>query len=186
MPSPSDADVLETAMAFRDALARVIAGQLREPADRDDVVQETILRLMKSDLSSIRNVEAWMTTVAKRLAVDRLRAKKESRGDLAVTTTDERDPIAERDLQRLRSCLLAHLDHLDADERRLLEASDVEGVHRDQMAQDLGLTVKGVNSRIRRARQRLRGLFAACCRTEHDESGVPVSLVPHDGCDCPY
>lgn len=49
------------------------------PDDADDVVQDTWLRFSSVDSSSIDNPPAWLTTVATRLAIDRLRASSHKR-----------------------------------------------------------------------------------------------------------
>ena len=49
------------------------------PDDADDVVQDTWLRFSAADIGSIANLPAWLTTVATRLAIDRLRSSSRRR-----------------------------------------------------------------------------------------------------------
>lgn len=49
------------------------------PDDADDVVQDTWLRLSATDVDDIESIPAWLTTVASRLAIDRLRASSRKR-----------------------------------------------------------------------------------------------------------
>src|ERR1700690_3326473 len=50
-------------------------------ADADDAVQETWLRLARSDISGVQNLGGWLTTVAARGCPDMLRARAARRGD---------------------------------------------------------------------------------------------------------
>lgn len=54
-------------------------GYLGSLADGEDIVQEALLRLEQSDKQSIRNVDAWLTTVVTRLAIDKLRSAQHRR-----------------------------------------------------------------------------------------------------------
>lgn len=58
------------------AIAYRIVGN---PDDADDVVQDAWLRLSAADVESIDSLPAWLTTVASRLAIDRLRATSRKR-----------------------------------------------------------------------------------------------------------
>lgn len=69
-------EVFERERARLRAIAYRIVGS---PDDADDVVQDTWLRFGAAELSSIDNPPAWLTTVATRLAIDRLRATKRRR-----------------------------------------------------------------------------------------------------------
>ncbi|MEO6470297.1 MAG: DUF6596 domain-containing protein [Aeromicrobium sp.] len=68
------ATVLE--QVFRDEWSRVLANLIRFTGNLDlaeECAQEAFARAAETDLSSIANPGAWLTTVAKRIAVDRMR-----------------------------------------------------------------------------------------------------------------
>ena len=48
-------------------------------ADAEDIVQDAFLRLGRIDPESLRNPEAWLTTVVTHLALDRLRSARHQR-----------------------------------------------------------------------------------------------------------
>jgi RNA polymerase sigma factor (sigma-70 family) len=78
-------------LAYLRALAYRMLGSLNEV---DDAVQETWLRLSRSDVSEIENLGGWLTTVLTRLCLDMLRARssRERRLDAHVP-----DPIVSRE-----------------------------------------------------------------------------------------
>ena len=45
-------------------------------ADAEDVVQEIWIRLSRVDTSPLKNIDAWLTTVAARICLDLLRVRK--------------------------------------------------------------------------------------------------------------
>ncbi|MGB7448720.1 MAG: sigma factor [Ornithinimicrobium sp.] len=62
--------------AERARLARLAAGVLGDPVEAEDVVQQTWLRFSRAlPESEIDSVPAWLTTVATRLCLDRLKAR---------------------------------------------------------------------------------------------------------------
>src|SRR5260221_3737716 len=59
----------------RDQLRKLALGILGCRADADDAVQETWLRLARSDAEAIDNPAGWLTTVTSRASLDTLRAR---------------------------------------------------------------------------------------------------------------
>jgi RNA polymerase sigma-70 factor (ECF subfamily) len=54
-------------------------GYLGSLVEAEDIVQDALLRLEQSDRNSIRNPEAWLTTVVTHLCIDRLRSAQHRR-----------------------------------------------------------------------------------------------------------
>jgi DNA-directed RNA polymerase specialized sigma24 family protein len=52
---------------------------LGSTAEVDDAVQETWLRLSRSDTSAVENLGGWLTTVVARVCLDMLRSRKSRR-----------------------------------------------------------------------------------------------------------
>jgi len=63
----------------RDRLRAVAYRMLGSANEADDAVQETWLRLNRSDAVSIENLGGWLTTVVARVCLDMLRARKSRR-----------------------------------------------------------------------------------------------------------
>jgi len=60
-------------------------------ADAEDAVQETWLRASRSDTTSIRNIDAWLTTIAARICLDVLRVRTSRQDD--ATSLRLPDPL---------------------------------------------------------------------------------------------
>jgi RNA polymerase sigma-70 factor (ECF subfamily) len=67
------ADQFEAYRTYLRAVAYSILGSLSEA---DDAVQESWLRLSRSDSSGVENLGGWLTTVVARVCLDMLRMPK--------------------------------------------------------------------------------------------------------------
>src|SRR5437667_7804054 len=65
--------------ANRAHLRAVAYRMLGTTSEIDDAVQETWLRLSRSDTSAVENLGGWLTTVVARVCLDMLRSRKSRR-----------------------------------------------------------------------------------------------------------
>src|SRR5207245_9103857 len=94
--------------ANRTHLRAVAHRMLGSLSDADDAVQESWLRLSRSDTSDVANLGAWLTTVVARVCLDMLRSRKSRREEpLGVHVPD---PIVspENGIDPEHAVLLAH------------------------------------------------------------------------------
>ncbi|MFC6706068.1 sigma-70 family RNA polymerase sigma factor [Flexivirga alba] len=154
--------------------------------DAEDAVQETWLRLSRSDAAAIRNLTAWLTTVVSRVCLDRLRdraahpeqplsvevpaltlaADLEDAGAAALSrrvteppATRTADP-AERAVlaDSVGIALVVVLDTLSPDERVALVLHDTFGLPFDQIAQLLDISPVTARQLASRGRRRVRAV----------------------------
>src|SRR5215468_4174969 len=64
------------------AVAYRMLGSLDEA---DDAVQETWIRLSRSDTSAVENLSGWLTTIVARVSLNMLQSRKSRREDLIDT-----------------------------------------------------------------------------------------------------
>jgi len=69
----------ETFVAYRNLLFTVAYEMLGSAADAEDVLQETWLRWVKSDLGQVRDQRAYLVRITTRQSLDRLRAMRRRR-----------------------------------------------------------------------------------------------------------
>src|SRR2546427_1539581 len=62
--------------AHRQRLRTVAYRMLGSRSEADDAVQESWLRLSRSDTSGVENLRGWLTTVVGRVCLDMLRSRK--------------------------------------------------------------------------------------------------------------
>jgi RNA polymerase sigma factor (sigma-70 family) len=88
-------NVTEQFEEHRSRLRAVAYRLLGSLSEADDAVQETWLRLNRTDASEIDNLGAWLTTVVARVSLNMLRSRRARREELV----DERhlpEPILDR------------------------------------------------------------------------------------------
>jgi RNA polymerase sigma-70 factor (ECF subfamily) len=128
---------------------------LRDTADAEDVVQEVFVQVWRqaSRFDPSRGTpEAWLCTMARTRALDRLRrraSRREEPEDAAPATTTapgSAEAIAVRKA----------LGGLSEDQRRALELAYYEGLTQSEIAERLGEPLGTVKTRIRTAMIRLR------------------------------
>ena len=142
---------------------------LRERADAEDVVQEVFTQVwtQAGRYDPARGaVAAWMLTVARSRAIDRLRART-SRPEVAAeehTVENTRDATVLQDLQllseeqvdRIRSAV----NELPQAQRAALELAYYEGLTHVEIAERLSEPLGTVKTRIRQSLIKLRESFA--------------------------
>ncbi|MFF5338567.1 sigma-70 family RNA polymerase sigma factor [Streptomyces sp. NPDC013181] len=161
--------------AERPGLHAVAYRMLGSLAEADDAVQEAWLRLERSDVSEVRNLGAWLTTVVGRICLDLLRARTTRREeplpeqdgsvrlpDPVVTELRRVDP--EREVMIADSvgiALMIVLETLSPAERLAFVLHDMFDVPFDDIAPLLGRTTVSTRQLASRARRRVQGAAPA-------------------------
>ena len=159
--------------ANRTHLRSVAYRMLGSLSDAEDAVQESWLRLSRSDTGDIENLGGWLTRVVARVCLDMLRSRKsrreESLGELLAEPTanlvsNEQgiDPEHEALLaDSVGLALLVVLDHLNPAERLAFVLHDLFGVPFEEIAPIVGRTPTAARQLASRARRRVQGKGAS-------------------------
>jgi RNA polymerase sigma factor (sigma-70 family) len=158
------ADQFEANRSHLRAVAYRMLGSLSEA---DDAVQESWLRLSRSDTSQVENLRAWLTTVVGRVSLDILRSRRSRREEPLgphvpepiVSREDEADPEHEALLaDSVGLALLVVLETLSPAERLAFVLHDMFGVPFDEIAPLVERTPAAARQLASRARRRVRGV----------------------------
>lgn len=149
--------------ANRDHLRASAYRMLGSLSEADDAVQETWLRLSRSDAGDIQNLRAWLTTVVARVCLDMLRSRNSRREDSLAETAVSGATNPEREAQLADSvgvALLVVLDRLTPAERVAFVLHDIFDVSFDEIGPIVDRTPTAARQLASRARRRVRGLDA--------------------------
>lgn len=160
----AEPDALSAAFeAHRSHLLRVAYATTGSLAEAEDVVQEAWLRLERlDDPGEIRDLRAWLTTTASRLALDALgsaRARRERYvgpwlPEPLVEDLSADDPADRVTLdESVSMALLVVLERLSAAERSAFLLHDVFGLSFEEVAEVVGRTPAAVRQLASRARR---------------------------------
>lgn len=147
-------------VAHMQRLRRYARFLCRDAADADDLVQETLVKAI-GRAESFRpgsDLRAWLFSILHNTFVSGTRAVGRRR---RVAICDNDDGFRMEPTQDIRIELrrvLATLDTLPEDQRRVILLVSVEGMTTDEAAELLGLPVGTVRSRLSRGREALRRL----------------------------
>jgi RNA polymerase sigma-70 factor (ECF subfamily) len=147
----------------RPHLRAVAYRMLGSVTEAEDAVQEAWLRMERTDVSDVRNLRAWLTTIVARICLDMLRvrgARHEEPLDEATTDVarDAVDPEAEAVLaDSIGVALLVILQTLTPAERLAFVLHDMFDLPYAEIAPIVGRTENTAAQLAARARRRVRG-----------------------------
>lgn len=159
------------------ALRRFVGKRVASEADADDLVQETFLRLLRSDAQWPENVLAWLYRTAGRLVIDHYRTRRSAERIPDPLAAPEPDP-AQTARDDLIDCLPGLIYRLPEPYREALTLSELKNMPQREIASRQAISLSGAKSRIQRGRRLLRGAFDACCRFERERDGAIVDFTP--------
>jgi RNA polymerase sigma factor (sigma-70 family) len=149
----------------RTHLRAVAYRMLGSLSEADDAVQESWIRLNRTQASEVDNLGAWLTTVVARISLNVLRTRKARREepiagrlpDVLVDRTDGIDPEHETLLaDSVGLALLVVLETLTPPERLAFVLHDIFGVPFDEIAPIVDRSPEAARQLASRARRRVR------------------------------
>lgn len=154
--------------ANRKNLLAVAYRMLGSWSEAEDAVQESWLRVSRSDSSQVENLGGWLTTILSRICLDMLRARKLRReesmeSDAALVHADQRDSNPEQEAILADSvgiALLVVLGNLKPSERITFVLHDIFAMPFTEIAPIVGKSEAATRQLASRARRRVRGEHA--------------------------
>ena len=172
-----------------DRLRSFVSSRVGDPELAADITQDIVVRSIASGaLDRVDDPTAWLYRSARNAVIDHYRTRRthesvavldgwpdpDTSGDLPNTATRE-----------LARCLQPLLNDLPPTARDALTRVDLDGQTHQQAADQLGISVSGMKSRVQRARRQLRELLSGCCQVDLDRTGAVADYRPADsGCGC--
>ena len=172
---------------LRSRIRRFVAGRIGSQW-ADDVTGDILLKLLNSrdQLGRAHNPHAWVYRVAANAVADHFRRRKlESRAvelakaevDPAPASGDAGDSQAAR--RAIAACLRPFTLDLPPGYAEAIVLTSFEGLSQSEAARRVGLSVSGMKSRVRRARDELRRRLLDCCEFQRDRRGRVIAMQPH-------
>jgi RNA polymerase sigma-70 factor (ECF subfamily) len=172
-----------------DRIRAFVAARVGDPELAADITHDVVLRSIASGaLERADNPVAWLYRSARNAVIDHYRTRHihdvlddtESWPDPGPTDNEPNE--ATRELAR---CLQPMLQQLPRASRDALIRVDVDGQTHSQAADQLGISVSGMKSRVQRARRQLKDVLEQCCTVGIDSAGaVATYRQTTETCGC--
>lgn len=138
------------------------AARLLGPAEAEDAVQDAYVRALEADTAQLNAAQAWLLTVVRNLAIDRLRRRQWLQQWLAEMNASDAPPASPS--AEVTATLAQEIDHalrllatrLSPEEGSALLLHEVFEASHAEIAQASGKSEAGSRQQLRRALSRLR------------------------------
>jgi RNA polymerase sigma-70 factor (ECF subfamily) len=179
------ADVPAVLSTYHDRIYRYVLRMVRNPAEAEDLTQETFLRAYRHR-DALRDPEAvrgWLYRIATHASLDHLRRRKRQPLSLDGDEAGERIKTAASDApsgaeiaerQETSLCVQRCLDFLPDKYRAVILLHEVHALTAPEIAELLGVTVATVKIRLHRARRMLQQVMDHGCAVSCSQQGVPT------------
>ena len=162
---------------YQGELRGWLSQQLRGPDRVDDAMQEIFLKAMRQEtrFCTIEHPRAWLFEVARHHLIDEHRKRREL---LPLPDELPQDEPEQAVVDQLTACLPRVLTELDCADRDILTRCDIEGMTQQTYANQQGLSLPAVKSRLLRARSRLKKQLHTACAVQLDDQGQVCCYTP--------
>ena len=175
-----------------DELRASLNSYVRNKVDVDvleDLVHDILLRVLQNEdkLSELENPLAWIYTIAKNRITDYYR--KQAR----INTTSELDDLEQENFgsdilpdsmdNEFTKCLRPLIERLEPKYKEALLLIDFNDIKQSDAAEQIGISLSGMKSRVQRGRAKLKEELLACCAIEKDRFGKIIDYKLIDGCN---
>ena len=173
----------DIALAYQ-GLRQALLGFLRNKVGDNSVAEDLLHDVFLKALSAIErgdspsNLTGWLYTIAKNSVIDHYRTQRPTDPlpeEQASPQPD--DNVVEQDLAR---CLQPLTETLPPLYRTTLIATNFGGQTMQVLANQEGVSVSAVKSRVSRGRQMLKQRLLACCKVEVSNSGQVLDFASHE------
>ena len=186
----ADLTVEEVWRRFGAELRVFVRRRVSDSHRADDLVADILLRVNRKlgSLEDHDRLGAWLFGIARNAIIDEYRRAGVNRevldaapGERLVNDVGQITD-AERVQRELANCLRPLLDGMSPAHRRALQLTELDGVTQVAAAEQEGVSVSGMKSRVQRARKELAGLLNQCCTLTLDARGLPTEYTPPAHC----
>lgn len=181
-----------------DGLRAFIAKRVNDQGHVDDILQNVFVRVHQQ-IDSVSNpdqVVSWIYQITRNTIIDHYRkpggwrevptglsSELEVLHEVPMVSEITRHSDAAEPRAELAACLRPMIDRLSQDYREAITLVELEGLTQQAAAQQMGLSLSGMKSRVQRGRKRLKQMLADCCLIELDRRKGVIDYQSHRA-DC--
>jgi RNA polymerase sigma-70 factor (ECF subfamily) len=168
---------------LHDGLRAFIAKRVNDQAHADDILQEVFVRVHRQ-IDSVKDPQrlvSWVYQITRNAIIDHYRKPGRQREVSAGLSSElevfhEAPAISESiwlgntadSRAELAGCLWPMIERLSAEYRDAITLVEIEGLTQQAAAQQMGISLSGMKSRVQRGRKQLKQMLDDCCSVQLD------------------
>ena len=161
MSSDKQNDLTFPTLPFKDKVYRFVLNMVSDSMDAEDIMQDLLVKIWRriEQYQEIENKEAWCMTVAKNLAIDKIRARKAPTTDVSEhynLSDKSATPDQAYEQEEKMTNIMKLLDELPEKQKMIIHLRDVEGYTYQEIADMTENTLDFVKVSLHRARKALK------------------------------
>jgi RNA polymerase sigma-70 factor, ECF subfamily len=172
----------DRARELRELLVPFISKRV-DPQDVEDVLQNVFVRIQRSlgDLRDSDKLVPWGYQIARNVIVDHTRratVRKHEELDRVRSIAAPQHLADDSGASELALILDHFIGRLSDPYREALQLTELDGMTQAEAAEQVGLSLPGMKSRVQRGRAQLRELLESCCDIELDTRRSIIDVDP--------
>lgn len=164
---------------FRTEILAYIRTRVGDSATAEDLTQETFIKVGRALAKGTEpeHFRGWLFQIARNTVIDFVKKAPrfvpfdESQAVSKTENSENLGPVDDEFRKRLFSYTLNVIETLPAEDREALMLTEIDGLNREELAKELGISLTAAKSRVHRARSKLRKTVEECCRLVTDPYG---------------
>jgi RNA polymerase sigma-70 factor (ECF subfamily) len=177
---------------MHDGLRAFIAKRVSDQSHAEDVLQEVFVRVHRQldSVTDPRRIISWIYQVTRNAIIDYYR-KPGRRHEIPAGLSADIEAFG-GELQEesgdsgseLAGCLRPMIERLSREYREAIILVELDGLTQQAAAEQMGLSLSGMKSRVQRGRKQLKQMLDDCCLIELDRRGGVIEYeARNEACD---
>lgn len=134
---------------YGDYIHGYIYGMVQNKSEAEDLLQDTFVKVMKSNTNEIENMKSWLITIARNTIYDHWRREKRIVNLKPFIRRKKRDIDLKLDIER-------GIERLSPKLKEVIILREINQLNYGEIADILDVEIGTVKSRLNRARRQLR------------------------------
>lgn len=158
---------------YQQSLSAFIRSKVATSHDAEDILNDVYAALLEKTNTDNQpdHVSSWLYQVTRNKIIDYYRGKTHFE---PLPEDHALEPSDNHAIKQLSTCLLPMIQALPEKYQQVLMLADIEGKKNKVVADELGLSLSAVKSRILRGRKKLQKSLLQCCTIHYNHSGKVI------------
>ncbi|HAK11573.1 MAG TPA: RNA polymerase sigma factor SigZ [Chitinophagaceae bacterium] len=167
---------------FHKEMEGFIFSRIKEREVTKDILQDVFIKIQNNieTLKDETKLSSWIYQITRNAINDYFRKLKPQVEINDYEFVEESESSINGELEH---CLTPFINQLDDKYKEAIILTEFKGLSQKQLAEKLNISYSGAKSRVQRAKEYLKNLFADCCTIQSDRYGNVVDYEQKGNCN---